>query len=154
MLQSHRKKVSSFSAPPVKRCSGFNRIDQFHLLLQHLILLNLYLPPLPLYFIFTYTFQSLDSLHSCSNQAVNSCGYLMTTESPEHGAHMHASTAGRLQIQGLLFKTALALLRNGCTTNPETEQSFCTYINSWASLTMNYLMGNKVKPFITYYSNV
>lgn len=62
MLQSHRKKVISFLARPIKKGFVFNHIYQCCHLLKHLILLNLYLPPLLLYFIFTHTFQSLDNL--------------------------------------------------------------------------------------------
>lgn len=88
---------------------------------------------------------------------------VMGMESPEHQAHVHSKSAdpalscarradagwhaaGLLQTKGMFFRMALAVLRNGCATSPETEHGFGTYTSSWASLTRNYSMGTDPSP--------
>lgn len=57
-----------------------------NLVLQHLLLLN-FISHLSCCTVFTHMHSRLllvYNCHSCSNQAVNNHGYLMTIENPEH----------------------------------------------------------------------
>lgn len=76
MLQSNRKKVSTFSAAPMNTYFGLGTFDQyilFNLQLQHLLLLN-FISHLHCCILSSHVHSSLLTVyncHSCSNQAAN-----------------------------------------------------------------------------------